>query len=134
MSKSDDDKIYGVGIEIEVLMDKTTYYFNGKPHRKDGPAILIWNGNKEYYINGKRHREGGLPAIININGELEYWFYGEKITEYQAKNIHKLKNKRIKRFLRIWYDITYQDGKPAYIDSINRNMKELEIILGYNLS
>ena len=47
------------------------YYFNGKLHNENGPAVIDYyeNGNKyyeEYYINGEFHREDG-PALITID-------------------------------------------------------------------
>ena len=63
------------------------YYFNGKLHRKDGPAVICYyeNGNKyyeEYYINGESHNEDG-PAIIYYyeNGIIQYekYYYNDKL-------------------------------------------------------
>jgi hypothetical protein len=39
-----------------------SYYFEGKLHRTDGPAIEYANGDKFYYFEGKLHRTDG-PAI-----------------------------------------------------------------------
>ena len=47
------------------------WWFNGKPHREDGPAVIYANGTQEWWINGRRHREDG-PAIINADGS-QFW-------------------------------------------------------------
>lgn len=51
------------------------WYFNGKRHREDGPAIELSNGSKGWYLNGEPHREGG-PAIEEANGSKGWWFHG----------------------------------------------------------
>ena len=49
------------------------WYFNGKLHREDGPAIEHANGDKEWYFNGECHREDG-PAAEYVNGD-KYWYF-----------------------------------------------------------
>ena len=56
------------------------WYFNGKLHREDGPAVEFSTGSKHWYINGKKHREDG-PAVEDSNGD-KYWFLnGKQLTE-----------------------------------------------------
>jgi len=50
------------------------WYYLGKLHRKDGPALEGNDGHYEWYKNGKIHREDG-PAIEYGNGEIYYYRY-----------------------------------------------------------
>ena len=56
------------------------WYFNGKFHREDGPAIECADGAKEWYLNDERHREDG-PAIEYVDGTKEWWFNGKRHRE-----------------------------------------------------
>jgi hypothetical protein len=56
------------------------YYFEGKFHRLDGPAIEWSKGNKEYWVEGEPHRLDG-PAVEYTNGRKEYWVEGERLSE-----------------------------------------------------
>lgn len=47
------------------------------PHREDGPAVIYSNGQQEWWFNGKRHRSDG-PAIIG-NGFQEWWLNNNRI-------------------------------------------------------
>lgn len=38
-------------------LTSTCWKRNGRYHREDGPAIVHINGDLEWWINGKRHRE-----------------------------------------------------------------------------
>jgi len=61
---------------VKVDEDKTEWYFNGKRHREDGPAIERADGAKEWYLNGKLHREDG-PAVRCANGTISWWINGK---------------------------------------------------------
>jgi hypothetical protein len=61
---------------VKVEDDVTEWFFNGKRHREDGPAVEYSNGDKVYYINGKRHREDG-PAVEFSDGDKEYYINGK---------------------------------------------------------
>jgi len=61
--------------------DIQIYYKHGLIHREDGPAIIT-NSNKnnfklEWYFEGKKHRDNA-PALIEGNGNMEYWIRGIK--------------------------------------------------------
>jgi hypothetical protein len=67
------------------------WYFNGKLHREDGPAIEWADGDRYWYIHGNRHREDG-PAIEYANGDKSWYINDEQLTESQfnqrtAKNL-----------------------------------------------
>jgi hypothetical protein len=71
----------------EIFGDKHWFY-KGKYHRENGPAIEWYNGNKEWYIHGKRHREDG-PAVECFNGIKEYWINDKQLTEQEFNNRNK---------------------------------------------
>jgi len=51
------------------------WYFNGKRHRENGPAVEREDGTKEWWLNGLMHREDG-PAIEWPCGTKEWWLNG----------------------------------------------------------
>ena len=67
------------GPAVEYKDGLCIWYFNGKIHREDGPAIT-WNGSYEWWTNGKLHKEDG-PAIDPVNGNKEWYLHGIKLTE-----------------------------------------------------
>ena len=56
------------------------WFFNGKLHRTDGPAIEYTNGTKAWFFNGKLHRIDG-PAIDNVNGHKQWFLNGNEVTK-----------------------------------------------------
>ena len=40
------------------------YWFEGKRHRTDGPAIECADGTKEYYFEGKKVSESALKKLV----------------------------------------------------------------------
>lgn len=65
------------GSFLEMFYDE-----DGEWHRDgDLPAFYHTNGHQKYYYHGILHREHFSPAVINTDGLLEYWVYGEKIGE-----------------------------------------------------
>ncbi|MEJ0044270.1 MAG: hypothetical protein WDM81_19535 [Rhizomicrobium sp.] len=48
------------------------WYQNGKEHREDGPAIILYHeggiGTELWYLRGKKHRENGPAAVSYFNG------------------------------------------------------------------
>ena len=60
--------------------DRKAWYFNGKLHREDGPAVEWSDGTKAWYFNGKLHREDG-PAVEWSDGAKEWWMNGESHRE-----------------------------------------------------
>ena len=55
------------------------------------------------------------------------------ITKKQAQFFHRMKIKRVKKVLRLWYDITYQVDKPAFNARMLRDLASLEKDIGYKL-
>ena len=52
-------------------------YIYARHRDRDLPAIEYANGDKEWWFYGKRHRDNGPAVII---GDKQYWFkYGEFI-------------------------------------------------------
>jgi hypothetical protein len=64
------------------------WYFNDLRHRSDGPAVesdsteigTAWNPTivQEWWLNGVKHRSGDLPAVVHVNGTLEWWQWGKR--------------------------------------------------------
>ena len=112
------------------------WYYNNMLHRShDKPAIVQTLVN-EWWIRGKRHRNYGKPAEVwNASEHNFWWLHGKPVSEKQAKFIHKRQNKIFKKYLRIWLDITYENGKPGYYSRLEREMAEdmeiLENDIGY---
>ena len=63
--------------------------FNGKLHRKDGPAVEFLDGDKYWWSNDKLHREDG-PACEYASGTKEWFINGKKLTEEEFNNRHKV--------------------------------------------
>jgi len=55
------------------------WIFGEKFHRESGPAFTRANGSKWWCKKGDLHRDGGLPAIVNVNGSVQYWVNGVEI-------------------------------------------------------
>lgn len=51
---------------------------NGKRHRDDGPAAILFDGRKEWWFEGERHREDG-PAVEWESGYKEWHLEGIEI-------------------------------------------------------
>jgi hypothetical protein len=72
-------------VEVKDNGDKF-WWFNGKRHREDGPAIEWADGSKFWHLNGKLHREDG-PAIEWADGS-KFWFLNdEEVTQEEHKRI-----------------------------------------------
>lgn len=59
------------------------WYYHGKKHREDGPAVLWADGDCDYYQNGHLHRVGG-PARCRTSGtdpstHYYFWFQNGKM-------------------------------------------------------
>jgi hypothetical protein len=77
--------------EIKNYKDGTSkYYWNGRLHREDGPAIEWSHGTKEWYLHGKCHREDG-PAIEWTNGDKYWYLQGKQYSEQEYWRRVKLK-------------------------------------------
>ena len=51
----------------------TRWYYSGRRHRVDGPAIEYANGNKTWYSYGQIHRLDGPAVLTTFSGD-EFWF------------------------------------------------------------
>ena len=57
--------------EVRVYADGSKHwFFNGKLHREDGPAIEWANGYKIWYLNGTQYTETEWKAKLNPVKEL----------------------------------------------------------------
>ena len=58
------------------------WHANGQLHRDNGPALTDIDGYEAWYNYGNRHRVNG-PAVIYSSGQVEYWFNGKELSEYE---------------------------------------------------
>ena len=65
------------------------WWFNGKLHREDGPAIEYSNGGKCWCINGELHRLDG-PAIEYSNGDRQWWINNKQYSFEEWDRLRKL--------------------------------------------
>jgi hypothetical protein len=69
------------------------WYFNDKPHREDGPAIISPSGTKRWFLNGKLHREDGPAVEFTHNHERDMWFLnGKEIDINDAQSVESIKD------------------------------------------
>jgi len=73
----------------------TEWYYNGKKHRDDGPAVCIGDifgpRSFRYYKHGLKHRLDGPAVIDHISSnciKYEWWENGKRLAVY-AKGEHK---------------------------------------------
>ncbi len=67
-------------MEVKSYIDQKCWYFNGKLHRKDAPAIEWTDGDKEWYVDGVPHRKYG-PAIEYAFVMKEWYVNGKRHRE-----------------------------------------------------
>ena len=77
------------GPAVEFLDGDKYWWSNDKLHREDGPAVEYASGTKVWFLNGKYHREDG-PAIECSNGHKEWYLNGEPLTEEDFNNRHNV--------------------------------------------
>jgi hypothetical protein len=65
------------------------YRLYGQVHRDDGPAILWADGTKQWYKEGIKHRLKG-PAVLYPSGNEEWWVNGKEVPRSSIKS-EKLK-------------------------------------------
>lgn len=53
------------------------FVLNGKLHREDGPALILYDGTMQWYQHGVLHRTNG-PARIYSSNFQEYYLYGKR--------------------------------------------------------
>ena len=77
------------------------WYFNGKYHREDGPAVEYANGDKFWYLNDILHRENG-PAIEYSDGGKRWYLNGR---HYSEPAYWKELGKRVTHLSGVWIEI-----------------------------
>ena len=90
---------------IERTSGNREWWYNGKRHRKHGPAIELANGHREWWYHGKRHRSDG-PAVEYANGHCEWWFHGKQYTLAEWLKC----NKSLDSKTRMLYMLRYSEG------------------------
>jgi hypothetical protein len=72
IKKDNNGKLHCDGGPARIRLHKkekiTEYFFHGKRHRINGPAIEWDNGDYEYWVKGRHHRING-PAVKTQNRE-----------------------------------------------------------------
>jgi len=76
--------------KVKVYKDRTEWYFAGKLHREDGPAVEYSDGSKIWYKNDKLHREDG-PAIEWSNGYKSWYLKDKYLTKAEFDKAIKAK-------------------------------------------
>ena len=69
-----------LSLSVNGFDGRKEWWFNGRLHRLDGPAVDSANGYKEWRLNGIRHREDG-PAIEWADGFKEWYLNDKEYTE-----------------------------------------------------
>lgn len=69
------DYMIHFGHSVEIDGRCTRWYYHGKPHRLDGPAVENIHGTSFWYKEGKLRRADG-PSIIYVTGYREWYFEG----------------------------------------------------------
>ena len=78
-----------------VINDHTHYWFGEglKLHNIKEPAVIRDNGTKKWCVNGKYHRLDG-PAVMLFQGETQFWIDGRNFSqENYWKHPMVIKNK-----------------------------------------
>ena len=65
------------GLSFIKCQDYEAWYFDGRLHRKDGPALILFNKTKEWYIKGFRHKIDG-PAFTTRDGYKAWYMKGKR--------------------------------------------------------
>ena len=69
------------GPAVEQTDGTKIYYSHGQIHRDDGPAFITGGGDKYWYVNGVRHREDG-PAVVTRYEQKSYYLNGFFLTAF----------------------------------------------------
>ena len=56
---------------------------DGRLHRKNGPAVIWDDGDKEWFLNGEHHRADG-PALILGKGYKEWFLNGTQYNKMDS--------------------------------------------------
>lgn len=82
------------GYEYKEFVDGLrVWFFNGKRHRKEGPAYIHPDGTKIWFKNGEYHREDG-PAIVYPTGSKWWCLENENYSEeefYKKVNCNEIR-------------------------------------------
>ena len=65
------------------------WFYGGKRHREDGPAIEFFSGGKEWWLNNQRHREDG--AACEYSDGVKFWYLND--VRYTEEEYHNKQNK-----------------------------------------
>jgi len=97
---------------VQVFKNRAEWFFDGKLHREDGPAIEYTDGTKYWYKYGLYHREEG-PAIEYANGSKYWYLEGKQLTKEAFDKEIKVKS------------ISTCDGKYVEVDGIKYKLVKI---------
>ena len=87
---------------------------NGKRHRDDGPAAILFDGREEWWFEGERHREDG-PAVEYSDGAKFYYLEGKRYYRINLQN-HVVLDSYRGEYGITWYKLLDKDKIFEYPD------------------
>jgi hypothetical protein len=76
-------------------METIQFWFKGKRHRINGPAIKHFDESEEYWQNDLLHNLNGPAYVDYKKGIKEYYIFGKETTKEAVdflRDLYKLKN------------------------------------------
>lgn len=72
-------------VRLRLMYHNRIWSLNDQAHSfADIPAVQLAYSYDGWYWHGNRHRAHGLPAIIWLNGAVEYYMYGIKVNQDES--------------------------------------------------
>ena len=92
------DTVAGLWLEVRYIKDYGTpvskrYYWQGKLHRQDGPAMEWADGDYVWFLNDERHREDGPALNFSASSSRDYyrWYlHNEEVPCKTQENFEQL--------------------------------------------
>ena len=75
-------------VNLNITEAGSKWWYKGRLHRINGPALEGVAGHRAWYRHGILHRIDG-PAIIIPNGTNQYWVDGKQLSEYEQMFLTK---------------------------------------------
>jgi hypothetical protein len=95
------------------------WFYQGKLHREDGPAVECFNGDKEWCFQGNWHRVDG-PALEYANGDKTWYIHG-KLHRFDGPAVEWINRNR-------WFFRGKNYTKKEYIKIIS-NLTILKVVV-----
>lgn len=114
--------------ELKVDNDGTQLWYKKNTlflHRRNKPAVIYSNGDKQWFLDGKRHRANS-PAIECSNGHREWWYDGK---------LHRLDGPAVEisngRVVEYWINNRYfrsQQDWELEVEQLNNQLNDNHLI------